>query len=169
MYLGFLLLALGSSYYHLNPCNSTLVWDRIPMTMVFASFFILVIMELYEAKKTMSIFIGTALAGVGSVLFWVVSSKLGAEDLRAYAFMQFFPMLVIPFILLTKKSRTGNANFVWMAMGCYVFAKLGERFDQEIFDMLKIISGHSLKHLMACLSVFYIFKFSVSKVLPNHN
>src|SRR5688572_22467946 len=31
-------IGLGSSYYHLNPNNYTLIYDRLPMTLAFMSF-----------------------------------------------------------------------------------------------------------------------------------
>jgi hypothetical protein len=34
LFLGVLLTGLGSAYYHWHPDNDTLVWDRIPMTLV---------------------------------------------------------------------------------------------------------------------------------------
>jgi hypothetical protein len=37
LFVGVLLTGLGSAYYHWNPNNDTLVWDRIPMTIVFMS------------------------------------------------------------------------------------------------------------------------------------
>lgn len=32
VFIGLLLTAFGSSYYHLSPNNARLVWDRLPMT-----------------------------------------------------------------------------------------------------------------------------------------
>src|SRR6185295_11952077 len=34
---GLVLTAFGSAYYHLRPGNARLVWDRLPMTIVFMS------------------------------------------------------------------------------------------------------------------------------------
>src|ERR1700704_1551202 len=34
--LGLVCTAMGSAWYHLDPTNATLVWDRLPMTLVFA-------------------------------------------------------------------------------------------------------------------------------------
>src|SRR5262245_33486185 len=36
-FLGVLLTAAGSSYYHLSPSNERLFWDRLPMTIAFMS------------------------------------------------------------------------------------------------------------------------------------
>jgi len=42
---GLILIGLGSGYYHLAPSNSTLVWDRMAITVSFMSFFVLVVGE----------------------------------------------------------------------------------------------------------------------------
>jgi hypothetical protein len=45
VFTGMLLTAFGSSYYHLAPDNARLVWDRLPMTIVFMSMVAAIIME----------------------------------------------------------------------------------------------------------------------------
>ena len=35
LFVGVVLVGLGSSWYHLAPGNATLVWDRLPMTLAF--------------------------------------------------------------------------------------------------------------------------------------
>ncbi len=39
------LTGFGSAYYHWNPFNATLYWDRLPLTVVFMTFFVLVFAE----------------------------------------------------------------------------------------------------------------------------
>src|SRR5262249_29426249 len=39
LFVGVLLTAFGSAYYHLAPDNERLVWDRLPMTVAFMGFF----------------------------------------------------------------------------------------------------------------------------------
>src|SRR5690349_15409372 len=43
MFIGIVLTGFGSGYYHLHPGNQTLVYDRIPMAIVFMSFLSLTI------------------------------------------------------------------------------------------------------------------------------
>ena len=38
---GLILLSLGSTYYHLFPNNNSLMWDRIPITIVLMSYLVL--------------------------------------------------------------------------------------------------------------------------------
>jgi hypothetical protein len=37
VFVGLIRTAFGSSYYHMSPSNARLVWDRLPMTIVFMS------------------------------------------------------------------------------------------------------------------------------------
>lgn len=43
LFIGFILLMFGSGYYHLWPNNNTLVYDRLPMSFIFMSFFSFII------------------------------------------------------------------------------------------------------------------------------
>ena len=38
LFFSFVLVALGSAWYHLHPDNRSLVWDRLPMTVAFMAF-----------------------------------------------------------------------------------------------------------------------------------
>ncbi len=38
-FLGLILIGMGSGYYHLDPSNASLVWDRMPITLSFMAFF----------------------------------------------------------------------------------------------------------------------------------
>ena len=44
-FVGVALVSFGSAYYHLAPNNSTLFWDRLPMTVAFMSLLIAIIVE----------------------------------------------------------------------------------------------------------------------------
>jgi hypothetical protein len=52
-FFGMLLTAFGSAYYHLAPNNARLVWDRIPMTVVFGSLVAAVIAERISVQAGM--------------------------------------------------------------------------------------------------------------------
>src|SRR5688572_5997744 len=47
---GAVLIAVGSSWYHLNPMNATLLWDRLPMTISLMAFLDVVIGEHVDAR-----------------------------------------------------------------------------------------------------------------------
>jgi hypothetical protein len=56
MFAGMLLTALGSAYYHFAPDNGRLVWDRLPMTIVFMSLVGAVIVERISVRTGLLLF-----------------------------------------------------------------------------------------------------------------
>ncbi len=140
------LVGLGSGYYHLNPNNATLVWDRLPMTIAFMSFFSLIIMEYIDAKAGLILCFLLLLIGGASVFYWSYSESIGQGDLRPYALVQFLPILLIPLMLWIFPSRYKGLRYLGYTLGWYIFSKLLEYFDDKIFIILnKLISGHTLK------------------------
>ena len=154
------LVGLGSGYYHLTPHNTTLVWDRLPMTLAFMTFFSLIIMERIHAKIGLLLCPILLLAGASSVFYWDYTESLGQGDLRPYALIQFLPLVLIPFIFWLFPARYNGLKYLGYTLGWYVLAKLLEHFDEDIFTLLKTtISGHSLKHIAAAMAVYTMFLY----------
>jgi hypothetical protein len=42
------------------------------------------------------------------------------------------------------------------SLGCYGIAKLLEMLDGQIYDQLGVVSGHTLKHLVAGLGAWFV-------------
>lgn len=160
-FVGVFMVAFGSGYYHLNPSNKTLVWDRLPMTIAFMSLFSIVIMERVDEKWGVRFFPLFLAAGVFSVWYWDYTEGLGHGDLRPYALVQFFPMLAILMMMALFAAKYPKATkYLFFTLGWYMAAKLLEHFDKEIFGMLGgAISGHTLKHLAAALGVAYMVSY----------
>jgi hypothetical protein len=85
VFVGLLLTAFGSSYYHLSPNNSRLVWDRLPMTIAFMSMVAAIIAERISLRVGLWLLPILVLVGMGSVLQWYASEMRGSGDLRFYA------------------------------------------------------------------------------------
>ncbi len=45
LFAGVAMISFGSGYFHLNPSNDTLVWDRLPMTIGFMGLFVALLSE----------------------------------------------------------------------------------------------------------------------------
>ena len=145
------LVALGSGYYHLTPDNQSLVWDRLPMTIAFMSFFTILCAERLSLNLAKKMYPLLLIAGIASVAYWHFSEAVGRGDLRPYALLQFLPILLIPLILLLFPSRHDRSADIWWFLAWYLAAKLFEMLDAEIYQLLAVISGHSLKHLAAAM------------------
>lgn len=161
-YFSIALVAFGSAFYHLNPNNRTLVWDRLPMTMAFMTLFSIVITEFVSIKNGKTLLIPFLLAGLLSVAYWHYSELSGNGNLNYYALVQFYPMIAIPLILICFSSRFTKSSAYWLLLMAYVIAKLCEHFDGQIYDSLRFISGHSIKHIMAALGL-YLLLYSFEK------
>ena len=153
MFAGITLISFGSAYYHLEPNNDTLIWDRLPMTIVFMSLFSVVISEFISLRIGKLLFVPLILVGLCSIAYWIYSST---GDLRLYILVQFYPMIAIPVILLFFKPKYTSTSAYWMLFLLYIIAKLLEYFDGEIYETLVYMSGHSLKHIAAAIGLYIL-------------
>ena len=142
--LGLVGTALGSTWYHLAPNNASLVWDRLPMTLVFAG-----VLGTAIAQRAGNDIGRLSLAllvplGIASVAYWKVSG-----DLSLYVALQGGG--IVGLLLLMLLTPKGNDSIPWAwVLGWYALAKVAEFADQAIFDAThRVIAGHSLKHLLA--------------------
>lgn len=161
---GFFLVAFGSGYYHWNPSNSTLVWDRLPMTLGFMAIFAMMLMERVSVALGWKL-LGVLLAfGVASVAYWA-----WVDDLRPYVFVQFFPMLAIPLLLWRYPPRYTGVRYIGWVFFWYVAAKGLEHFDGEVLRLLNgWVSRHSLKHVAAA-GAMLAFVFYLNRRTPVDN
>ncbi|MBC7694350.1 MAG: ceramidase domain-containing protein [Burkholderiales bacterium] len=163
-FLGVFLTGIGSVYYHLNPTNETLFWDRLPMTISFMAFFSIVVGEFISVKLGYRFFIPLLICGVLSLLYWQVTENSGAGDLRFYVLIQFLPIVLITAILILYKNNNGNVLY-YLVLSIYLLAKLFELNDEFIFSTNLIISGHSIKHIIAAAAPL-VFLIGLSKRKP---
>ncbi len=70
LFAGIFLTGFGSSYYHLNPTDSTLFWDRLPMTLCFAAILAAVVQERVDTRAGVILLRPLLAAGVFSLLLW---------------------------------------------------------------------------------------------------
>lgn len=151
-FVGIVLVAPGSAYYHYTPNNQTLVWDRLPMTIGFMGLFVALLAE-HVHEKFEKLLIPFILLGFSSVIYWAYT-----DDLRFYFWIQFFPLICIPIILgLFPGKYQDKKSYLLLALLCYVGAKITEWKDPQIFQFLsESLSGHSIKHLLAALAPLFI-------------
>jgi len=156
-FLGLVLTGLGSGYYHLDPSNSTLVGDRMAITITFMSFFVLIFAESISTKTASRLLVPLLFLGLSSVAYWNITEKLGAGDLRFYALVQFLPMLLIPLMLLFCGSLLSGRRWILAIILVYGAAKITEMYDHQIYELIGF-SGHSLKHLIASFGAYLFLK-----------
>jgi len=152
-FFGVAIVSFGSGYYHLNPNNDTLVWDRLPMTIGFMGLFIAILSEFVNKNIERYFLIPAILLGFSSVIYWHFF-----DDLRFYFWIQFTPLLTIPLAIILFKGKYTHQRYLIFALLFYLFAKITETYDKEIFAFInEQLSGHSMKHLFASIGPFYIY------------
>jgi hypothetical protein len=157
-FLGVTVVSIGSGYYHLNPNNNTLVWDRLPMTVGFMGLFIGILGEYVNPKIERFFLIPAILIGFSSVIYWHYF-----DDLRFYFWVQLIPLLTVPVVMILFKGRYTHQRYLIYALIFYLLAKITEIYDKEIFRLnYDQFSGHSLKHILASLVPLYIY-FMIKK------
>ncbi len=146
---GLMLTAAGSAWYHLAPDDFRLLWDRLPIAVASAGLLAAVRAETVGCRRPRGEAAGLALLAVASVAWWHATNDGGDGDLRPYLLMQGLPLLLVPLwqgiygVAGSERWRFGAAIML------YVAAKLAEVFDHELLAATALVSGHTLKHLLA--------------------
>jgi hypothetical protein len=157
-FLGLLLTAFGSGYYHLAPDDPRLVWDRLPMTIAFMGLVAAMLAERVSVPAGLWLLPFLVLIGVRSVVWWWHTEQIGAGDLRFYAAVQVYAVLVLPLLLLLPPRYTRSADF-GVIFGLYVLAKIFETADRQVFWLTRhAVSGHTLKHVAAGAAGLWIVR-----------
>ena len=152
------LTALGSSWYHLNPNDATLVWDRMPMAIGFMALVAAVIAERVRVTTGLRLLVPLIALGIASVIYWEVTQQHGHGDLRPYAFAQFGSLLILLLLMALFPARYTRTYDLGNSLALYALAKLFEYGDRPIFALLRVLSGHTLKHVAAAVSAYWIVR-----------
>jgi hypothetical protein len=155
-FIGLVLTGIGSSYYHANPNNDTLVWDRAALATTLMALFTAVLAERLGTGWVRWALAPLVLLGIGSVLYWHHTEVEGAGDLRLYLAVQFYPLIVLPLVLWFFPPRYTHGGNLVASLLCYVLAKALEVLDRQVYTAAGLVSGHTLKHLVAALGAAFI-------------
>ncbi|HXG51448.1 MAG TPA: alkaline phytoceramidase [candidate division Zixibacteria bacterium] len=157
------LAGAGSFYYHWQPDNERLVWDRLPIALATMSLLAIVIAEWIDHRAGSRLFLPLLLLGAGTVVYWHLTERWGAGDLRPYLLSQLYAAIAIPLTLLSRPAAYSHGEKLYGALGWYVAARLFELFDARIYAAGEIASGHTLKHLAAAASACMIYSWLRSR------
>lgn len=157
-FLGVALTTFGSAYYHAGPDDSRLVWDRLPMTFGFMSLLAATLNERISVQASSLALVPLLVFGFASVLYWRVTQSHGHGDLRPYVLAQFGSLVVLLLLVAVFSPRYTRGADLIVSLGIYALAKGFEALDRPIFDLGRIISGHTLKHVAAAPSAYWILR-----------
>ncbi len=151
-FLGVFLTGFSSSYYHWQPSDWGLFWDRLPMSVAFMAILANVVEERIDAWVGKLLLWPLIALGIVSLLIWLYT-----DDLRLYGWVQFFPCVVLPLIFVLFAPKYHGTAYWFAAAGLYLAAKLLEHFDAAVYSALGVMSGHPLKHLAAAAACYCIY------------
>ncbi len=158
LFLSVAMTCMGSIYYHLAPDNDRLVWDRLPLAMGIMALLAATLSERVSPRVGMPLLLVLIAIGAGSVMHWYWSEQRGTGNLNFYIVVQFYSLLVIILLGIFFPSRYTRGADIYMALALYGFAKLAEAGDREIYDLGQVVSGHTVKHLLAALAIYWILR-----------
>ena len=144
-FVGLVLTTAGSSWYHWQPDNAGLLWDRLGMSVAFAGLLGLAVVGRISPRAGLATALGLMVAAPSAVLAWAHTGHL-----TPWAVVQFGGMLVV-LVLACLPHRHGalvlqlGALIAW-----YAAAKVMELADHSVYEATAgWVSGHTLKHLLA--------------------
>lgn len=153
LFLSIFLVAAGSSYYHLNPNNETLTWDRLPMAIGFMALFVIVLGDYVNSKLEHWLLIPMCLLGIFSIIYWNIT-----DDLRIYAWVQFCSLGLLLVIISLYKPSTFQTKYLIYALVFYSLSKITEYLDLTIFTFTQeMLSGHTVKHVLSAIGTFFFY------------
>ena len=162
-FLASIFTCFGSAYYHWRPGDSTLVWDRLPMTMAFMSLLAATIAERIDLRAGLRSLGPLILAGAASVGYW-----RWRGNLWPYAAVQYYSVLLVSLMIFLFPARySRSADLLWVTV-LYALAKVAEALDARILAASRLVSGHPLKHLIAALAVYWVLRMLVKRQPLSH-
>jgi hypothetical protein len=150
-FFGLVVTSIGSVWFHLQPFESgRLAADRLGMLVAFTGLIGCVSALKISLRAGYALAGFIAIAGVVSILHGNISGNA-----LPWALLQFGGLAVVMCCAMLKNSASQSTlNICWI-VAVYAAAKALEVADHPVFDWTnQLISGHSLKHIVASLAAW---------------
>jgi hypothetical protein len=150
---GLALTAFGSAYYHWAPSDARLVWDRLPMTLVFMPLLAATLAERLRWRSDLPL-LGLSLLGVGCVVYWSITGNL-----LPYFVAEGGSILLLLLAVALLPTRWSGRAQLFAVLGTYLVAFACEQGDKPVFQATGgTVSGHTIKHLVAALAFYLLLR-----------
>ena len=149
-FVGLLLTAFASIWYHLRPDDAGLALDRGGMAIAFAGLLGLAVAGRISGRAGAALGLALLAAGPLAVAVWARSGNV-----LPWAVLQFGGMGLVLW-LACMRPRPGALRIRWsLVILAYGAAKLLEVNDHTLYTLTgELVSGHTLKHLVASLAAW---------------
>jgi hypothetical protein len=149
-----LLTGVGSAWYHWAPDAQGLVLDRMGMAVTFAGALALAVAERVGQKPAVCVMRLTLVVAVLSAVM-----PLTHGNVLPWAVVQFGGMALMVWLALHQPRAGALGVRLGVLIGLYALAKLLELGDDAVFHATgDVVSGHSLKHLVAGLAAWPVLR-----------
>lgn len=149
-FVGLMLTGLGSAWYHWAPDAQGLVLDRLGMAVTFAGALALAVSERVSVVAASVTLRMSMLVALLSALM-----PLSHDNVWPWAVVQFGGMALMGWLSMQNPVAGAMGVRIGGLLALYAVAKVFELGDQAIFHATgEVLSGHTLKHLVAALAVF---------------
>lgn len=160
-----LLVAVGSGAYHLDPHDATLALDRYCMALAFAGLLGLATAGQVSERAGATLGLGLLALAPLAVYSWSITGNV-----MPWAVLQFGGMALLWWLAMLRR-REGALRIDWaLVLLAYGAAKLLEVNDHAIYHLSgEMISGHSLKHVVAALAAWPVLVGLARHAAPRQN
>ena len=142
-FVGLVLTTAGSSWYHWQPDNAGLLWDRLGMSVAFAGLLGLAVVGRISPRAGLATALGLMVAAPAAVLAWAHTGNL-----TPWAVVQFGGMLVVLALACLPHRHGALVLQLGPLIAWYAAAKVMELADHSVYEATAgWVSGHTLKHL----------------------
>ena len=142
---GLVLTAVGSGWYHWQPDDAGLLWDRLGMSVAFAGLLGLAVVGRISPRAGLATALGLMVAAPAAVLAWARTGNL-----TPWAVVQFGGMLVVLALACLPHRHGALVLQLGALIAWYAAAKVMELADHSVYEATAgWVSGHTLKHLLA--------------------
>lgn len=149
---GLIVTAGVSSYYHWQPDDAGLAWDRGGMVLAFAGLLGLAALQAVSRRAGIALAAAVLLLGLAAVQHWAVTGNF-----LPWALLQGGGMIFILVAACLRPVQPASGLPIrWaLVIALYALAKGLELADQLVFELSgQLVSGHSLKHIVASFSAW---------------
>jgi hypothetical protein len=151
---GLLFTGFGSAWYHWAPDAQSLVLDRTGMAVTFAGALALAVAERVGQKPAVCVMRLTLVVALLSAVM-----PLTHGNVLPWAVVQFGGMALMVWLALHQPRAGALGVRLGVLIGLYALAKLLELGDDAVFHATgDVVSGHSLKHLVAGLAAWPVLR-----------
>jgi hypothetical protein len=138
-----LLLSIASSYYHINPNNDTILMDLLSISLI-SSLLIIYLLKIKNINLQAFIY----LSAIGTIFYWKHT-----KNLLPYSIYWLIATVLLLYTYYNTKYRYKS----FLIVGLIIIIRMVEIYDKQIYKYTNnLLSGHSLKHILAGIGVYLI-------------